>query len=1150
MALENTNKKTVVISSGSELELPYNFYCRATSDIKLRVVDTVGVVTDVVSGFTVTLNEDYDGGKVTISTAYPSGYTITIYRDTERTQNSEYGQGQRFDSSKTEGTFDKVVSMIQEQDERLDRSLKVDIEDAGSTQGTTLKKEDRKDKVLGFDEDGKVRIDASYSRLIDVIDIIDQLAPGATTYTNQLLPGVSSVRDALDKLATTYYTVINIEDPVYGYTGTPPADWSDIIDACIEVALDNVIAGIPTRVKFGNRAYSISRPIKCYRKNNANTNYEFIKGLWLDGEQGYDSSSGTRIVKNFAVGERGVGIALQAARRCKISKIRVLGQGSGGYTFSHKWRELDLSNDVNWWNVNGNITAGLADPNRSNRIYNPDCGISIDPLGKENLDPLRDDYRYSLMNDDYLDSAVSEATRGSSLVLIEDCTVEGCEIGYAVGLSDNTKLGEMVIFDRPRVTGCKSGFAYGHTQTRGSIIRDLSAENIELLIDGIRYGDGQGSVPTVFGGVAVYIYCLQNFIGGWQGIKWYGFFGELVYSLGLLPGGFTNTMDGCHIQMSTYPMPSTALINEGTSVIKSCDFTNYQPNEGFVFGVRSNYPLTFDGCVTDGWIICNKTSVVDFPNGLSLFYPTDVGSSNQHKFMRVVKQDDSTSSNPIGGAFCWMDSKLITRDGVEFDNLQPPMTSVQPKKGGSTAVQAKFIETGSSIYFDIDLTGDTNNTLELSLTPVDGNRGIYIYSRPDGSSAGGFMTLFGTKNIRQENNTLPLMKIKSVVDIGGGSKRFIGIPYGASVQSSAPQRWFRSSTNNNQKTAYLKTSSTSFYFDVPLTTNLPTVGETLYSYTYTQSRVQERYGKTVLTTDEATADLNSDKQTAGVVASITLIGTGWNRIVVTYDDALYTIPDTLANVPSITFVEVIMPFIPQVGRVPVTLTSGSNIAVADTGYVTYLGYNQYIYGEGIPTDTKIVSVSGNNYTLSKPATLSGSYVISGCRDVSVTGMSLAAPDSSSHGNTVFEKGDLIKKRYKDTSTTTFVDGFLCETSGKGGTAVFTNNFNRRERFIQATHSASGAYALNCLNQYQEITASSNITSFTLSNRPTGLNSIIVYIKAINWGAYTITFSDGTTAFSWSGNVLPNLTASGTDIIILEITSTEVNARYEKDVRNA
>jgi hypothetical protein len=61
---------------------------------------------------------------------------------------------------------------------------------------------------------------------------------------------------------------------------------------------------------------------------------------------------------------------------------------------------------------------------------------------------------------------------------------------------------------------------------------------------------------------------------------------------------------------------------------------------------------------------------------------------------------------------------------------------------------------------------------------------------------------------------------------------------------------------------------------------------------------------------------------------------------------------------------------------------------------------------------------------------------------------------------------------------------------------------------------------------------------------------IVYIKAINWGAYTITFDDGTDAFSWSGNVLPNLTASGTDLIVLEITSEDVSARYEKDVRNA
>lgn len=219
MSLENTNKKTVVISSGSELSLPYNFYCRSVNDIKLRVVDTVGTVTDVVSGFTVLLNPDYDGGSVELSTAYPNGYTITIYRDTIRLQTSEYGQGQRFDSSKTESTFDKVVSMIQEQDERLDRSIKVDIEDTGSSQETTLKKENRKDKVLGFDEDGKIRLDASYQQLVDALDVIDQQFPSAVPYSNPKLPLVGSVREALDTLTDNQYYIDAIEPhPINGIT--------------------------------------------------------------------------------------------------------------------------------------------------------------------------------------------------------------------------------------------------------------------------------------------------------------------------------------------------------------------------------------------------------------------------------------------------------------------------------------------------------------------------------------------------------------------------------------------------------------------------------------------------------------------------------------------------------------------------------------------------------------------------------------------------------------------------------------------------------------------------------------------------------------------------------------------------------------------
>ena len=57
------------------------------------------------------------------------------------------------------------------------------------------------------------------------------------------------------------------------------------------------------------------------------------------------------------------------------------------------------------------------------------------------------------------------------------------------------------------------------------------------------------------------------------------------------------------------------------------------------------------------------------------------------------------------------------------------------------------------------------------------------------------------------------------------------------------------------------------------------------------------------------------------------------------------------------------------------------------------------------------------------------------------------------------------------------------------------------------------------------------------------------IRAVNWGAYTVTFSDGTTAFKWNGFSLPQMT-TGQDAYVLEITATEVVARMiGRDIRN-
>ena len=59
--------------------------------------------------------------------APPPGCTLVIFRDTRQVQESDYPEGGKFPSGVVENDFDRVVAMIQELQEELDRALKVPI---------------------------------------------------------------------------------------------------------------------------------------------------------------------------------------------------------------------------------------------------------------------------------------------------------------------------------------------------------------------------------------------------------------------------------------------------------------------------------------------------------------------------------------------------------------------------------------------------------------------------------------------------------------------------------------------------------------------------------------------------------------------------------------------------------------------------------------------------------------------------------------------------------------------------------------------------------------------------------------------------------------------------------------------------------------
>ena len=103
---------------------------RFLEDEHLKViltVDSTGVETEqaLTTNYTVTGKGDDSGGTVTMLIAPATGETLTIKRDVPFTQNTDYVENDDFPAESHERALDKLTMVVQQQQEELDRSLKL-----------------------------------------------------------------------------------------------------------------------------------------------------------------------------------------------------------------------------------------------------------------------------------------------------------------------------------------------------------------------------------------------------------------------------------------------------------------------------------------------------------------------------------------------------------------------------------------------------------------------------------------------------------------------------------------------------------------------------------------------------------------------------------------------------------------------------------------------------------------------------------------------------------------------------------------------------------------------------------------------------------------------------------------------------------------
>jgi hypothetical protein len=174
---------TLYIGNGAVDAYDFTFRIFDDADLVVLTRDADGVEVTLALGadYTVAGAGSYDGGTITlVDGALASGYTITIKRVLDLTQETSLQNQSAFYAKVHEDEFDRLVMVDQQQQDQIDRSLKIAATEAGGDAVTQLPgPEERASKFLGFDADGNVAAldgDMTGVAVETVVQVVDTIA--------------------------------------------------------------------------------------------------------------------------------------------------------------------------------------------------------------------------------------------------------------------------------------------------------------------------------------------------------------------------------------------------------------------------------------------------------------------------------------------------------------------------------------------------------------------------------------------------------------------------------------------------------------------------------------------------------------------------------------------------------------------------------------------------------------------------------------------------------------------------------------------------------------------------------------------------------------------------------------------------------------
>lgn len=165
---------------------------RFLEDTELNVIltlDSTGAETpqDLTTNYTVTGVGDDSGGTVTMIVPPATGETLTIIRDMSFTQQTDYVENDDFPAESHERALDKLTMIVQQQQEEIDRSLK--LSEGQKSSGLTIPAPDT-GKFLQWDSLGNfINVDIANQGLLVVTAFGQSLISAIDAIAGRLVMG-------------------------------------------------------------------------------------------------------------------------------------------------------------------------------------------------------------------------------------------------------------------------------------------------------------------------------------------------------------------------------------------------------------------------------------------------------------------------------------------------------------------------------------------------------------------------------------------------------------------------------------------------------------------------------------------------------------------------------------------------------------------------------------------------------------------------------------------------------------------------------------------------------------------------------------------------------------------------------------------------